>query len=160
MRRWVLLAVASCLLLPLLTPADADDNHSHHLTPEPSSPNDPPIKITINPEARVSVSLGGTLPPPAECGKSAEIPVKIINQGFVTAPVVATLVDAASNDVLIEFYRAPLLGVPEERRVLRVTVTKPGLVDLTVSFRARNDTPDLRGRDRIHFLLTCTQSKT
>src|SRR5258708_4177784 len=45
----------------------------------------PPISITINPEARVSVTLGGALPPPVACGKPVALPVKIINQGFVAS---------------------------------------------------------------------------
>jgi hypothetical protein len=117
--------------------------------------SDAPIKITINPEARVSVSLGGELPPPPTCGTATELPVSIVNQGFVTAPLEATLVGNAPPDVRLEFSPDPLKGIPHELRILRVTLSKSVPTDLTISFRARNDVPDLGGRDRIHFLLSC-----
>jgi len=70
------LAVAAVLLLPIL-PCVGDDKqiHNYHMM-EAVSPNDPPIKITINPEARVSVVLAGALPPPVPCGTAADSPVK------------------------------------------------------------------------------------
>jgi hypothetical protein len=119
-----------------------------------ASPNDPPIKITINPEARVSVGLAGTLPPPALCGTIIELPVKIVNQGFVTARLEAELVGTPTG-VTLDFHPDPLKGVPEELRKMLITLTKPGTIDLTVAFRAHNEMPDLGGRDRIHFLMQC-----
>ena len=49
----------------------------------------------------------------------------------------------------------PLKGLPAEERTLRITARDPGTVDLTIAFRARNEIPDLGGRDRIHFLVRC-----
>ena len=49
----------------------------------------------------------------------------------------------------------PLSGAAEELRTLRVTLTSRGPTDLTIGFRTRNNTPDLGGRDRVHFLLDC-----
>jgi len=89
------------------------------------------------------------------------LPVKIVNQGFVTAPLEVSLVDAlARSGVSVEFSREPLKGIPEERRVLRVSLLKGGPVDITVAFRAKNEIPDLGGRDRIHFLLRCVPEGT
>jgi hypothetical protein len=116
---------------------------------------DAPIKITINPEARVSVSRSGELPPPAACGSAIELPVAIVNQAFLTAPLEATLLGNSPPGVRLQFPPDPLKGIREEIRILRVTISGPEATDLTISFRARNDIPDLGGRDRIHLLLRC-----
>jgi hypothetical protein len=144
--------IAAVLLLPVLVGAEDDSQvHDHMAT---ALPGDPPIKITINPEARVSVTLAGALPPPAACGTAADFVVAIVNRGFITARLEAELVDAPSG-VALDFHPEPLQGVPEELRKLRITLTKPGTTDLTVAFRAHNEIPDLGGRDRVHFLLHC-----
>src|SRR5882762_5575370 len=150
-------AIASMLLLPALTCA-GDDPHIHdHHGMEVASPDGPPIKITINPEARVSVALAGALPPPVVCGTAADFSVKIVNQGFVTARLEAELVGDPPPGVSLDFHPEPLKGVPEESRELRITLTKPGPTDLTIAFRAHNEIPDLGGRDRIHFLARCRE---
>ena len=150
------LAVVAVFLLPAL--ARANDEHiQDHRTMEMgvSSPNDPPIKITINPEARVRVALAGELPPPTPCGIATDLPVKIVNQGFVTAQLEAELVDNAPAGVTLDFHPAPLKGLPQELRALRIVMAQPGPVDLTIAFRAHNETADLGGRDRVHFLMSC-----
>jgi hypothetical protein len=40
-----------------------------------AAPQEAPIQITINPEARVSVALAGSLPPPVPCGTAADFSV-------------------------------------------------------------------------------------
>jgi hypothetical protein len=153
MRRGVL-AVAAGLILPALASAgDVEPTPNHHEM-EAASPNDPPIKITINPEARVSVVLAGALPPPALCGEAAELLVTILNQGFVTSRLEADLV-GGPDSVRLDFHPEPLRGVPKELRKLHVTLTQPGPVDLTIAFKTRDEIPDLGGRDRIHFLMRC-----
>jgi hypothetical protein len=145
------------VLLAFLLPAFSKTREYLHALPgmEAVIPGDAPIRITINPEARVSVSRGGELPPSPACGTAMEVPVTIINQAFLTAPLEATLVGNTPTHVRLEFPPDPLKGLPQEMRVLRVTLNKPEPTDLTISFRARNDIPDLGGRDRIHFLLRC-----
>lgn len=120
-----------------------------------ASLDNPPIKITINPEARVSVALAGSLPAPAPCGTAAELLLKIVNQGFVTSQLEAKLVGDAPQGVTLDFHPEPLKGVPVELRELHIMLTKPGPTDLTIAFRADNDIPDLGGRDRVHFLMSC-----
>src|SRR4051812_17560637 len=78
----------------------------------------PPIALTINPEARVSVAMAGALPPLVPCG-TLEVPVRIANQGFVTAGLEATLVNAPAG-VTLRLDPQPLKGVPEEVRMLRL----------------------------------------
>jgi len=148
-------ALAALFPLSALTCA-AEPEHIHdHQGMQPSSTNEPPIKITINPEARVSVTLAGAFPPPVPCGAAADLLVKIVNNGFVTARLEAELVNTVPVGVTLELDPQPLKGVPEEVRHLRITLTKSGPTDLTVAFRAHHEIPDLGGRDRIHFLMSC-----
>ena len=150
------LAVVAVFLLPALARANDEHTHDHRaMEMGVGSPNDPPIKITINPEARVSVTLAGQLPPPAPCGIAADLPVKIVNQGFVTAQLEAELVDNAPAGVTLDFHPAPLKGLPEELRALRIVLAQPGPADLTIAFKAHNEIADLGGRDRVHFLMSC-----
>ena len=45
------------------------------------------------------------------------------------------------------------------RRTLHITLARPGPTDLTIAIRARNEIPDLGGRDRVHFLMRCVQAQ-
>lgn len=114
------------------------------------------ISIVINPEARISVSRSGKLPSEVSCGNAMILPVKIVNQGFVTAPLEASLADGVPEEIGVEFPAEPLKGTREERRILRLTLKKPGLWDITIAFRAPTGIPDLGGHDRIHLLLRCS----
>jgi hypothetical protein len=154
--RLIRLAVVAVFLLPALARANDEHTHDHRaMEMGVGSPNDAPIKITINPEARVSVALAGELPSPAPCGIATDLPVKVVNQGFVTAQLEAELVDNAPTGVTLDFHPAPLKGLPEEMRSLRIVVAQPGPVDLTIAFKAHNEVADLGGRDRSHFLMRC-----
>ena len=118
-------------------------------------PQEAPIQITINPEARVSVALAGSLPHPVPCGTAADFSVKILNQGFITSRLEAEFVGDAPAGVNLDFHSEPLKGVREEFRHLRITLTKPDPTDLTIAFRAHDEVADLGGRDRIHFVMHC-----
>jgi hypothetical protein len=134
---------------------DHDDHQHHEHVTEERVAEDAPIKITINPEVRVSVSRGGDLPPRGACGRPIELPVQIFNHGFLTASLEARLVDSIPEDVSIFFDPEPLKGIPKERRALRIMLKAPGLVDITVAFKAKGDVSDLGGRDRVHLLVEC-----
>jgi hypothetical protein len=151
------LAATALFLLPLVARTQGDMHN--HPGMGAVSPDDPPIKITINPEARVSVVMAGALPSPVPCGTVADFPVKIVNQAFVTSQLEAEVVGDIPPAVTLDFHPAPLKGVPEELRMLHLTLTKPGVIDLTLAFRAHNEIPDLGGRDRVHFLLRCLPVK-
>lgn len=84
-----------------------------------------------------------------------DLPVRIVNQGFVTARLEAQLVGDAPAGVCLYFQPEPLKGVPEELRHLHVVLTQPGPTDVTISFNANKVIPDLGGRDRVHFLISC-----
>lgn len=149
MKRSTRFALTFFLLVPLRSNAQ---EHLHHNGPE----NTAPITITINPESRVSVLLAGPLPPPAQCGTLATIPIRIINQSFSTLQLEASLVgDSPSSEIAIDFHPEPLQGVAEESRSLGIMSSHPGPVDITLSFGARHVAHDLGGRDRIHFVMQC-----
>ena len=135
--------------------AQTGENNSDHHRSKPISANEPPIRITINPEARVSVTLVSELPPAASCGTAIDLQVKIVNQGFVTSRLEAGFVGDVPAGVLLDFPSVPLKGVPEEFRHLRITLTKPDPADLTIAFKTHHEIPDLGGRDRLHFLMHC-----
>jgi len=146
-------AAVVATMLAVGAAASAQDHHHHGA--DMAAPGDPPITITINPEARVSVALAGALPPPTRCGTPAELTVKIVNQGFVTSRLEASFVGDPPAGATLEFHPEPLKGAPQELRRLHITLTRPGTTDLTIAFKARNEAPDLGGRDRVHFLMWC-----
>lgn len=155
--KYNLLAMVVVFCLPTLACADDNEHMRRHqkMEVEATSRNDAPIKVTINPEARLSVTLAGAMPPPAACGTAANLLVNIVNRGFVTARLEAQLVGDPPVGVTLNFHPAPLKGVPQEFRELLITLTKPGLIDLTIAFKAHNEIADLGGRDRVHFLMRC-----
>ena len=124
-----------------------------------AAPQEAPIQITINPEARVSVTLAGTLPHRIPCGTAADFSVKILNQGFITSRLEAEFVGDTPIGVNLDFRPEPLKGLREELRHLRITLTRPEPTDLTIAFKAHNEVPDLGGRDRIHFVMHCVQTR-
>lgn len=146
-----LFALCAVSALPLATAQH--QAHSHH--EEVGGADNAPIQITINPEVRVSVTLGGPLPMPVTCGQQLALPVRVINQGFLTAPLEVTLIEPAPEHVQLQFGTEPLKGISEEHRILHVTQLQPGPLDITIAFHARGDSSDLGGRDRIHLLLQC-----
>ena len=148
--------VALALTLVAMEPATGDESmHGHHGA-QVASPHEAPIRITINPEARVSVAMAGDLPPPANCGTTIALCVKIINQGFVTAPLEARWAGDAPAGATLAFHVDALKGTPQELHNLNITLSRPGLTDLAIAFKTHGDPPDIGGRDRIHFLMRCT----
>jgi hypothetical protein len=124
-----------------------------------AAPQEAPIQITINPEARVSVALAGRMPDPVPCGTAANFSVKVLNQGFITSRLEAELVGDPPAGVQLDFRPLPLKGVREEFRNLLVTLTRPDPIDLTITFKAHNELPDLGGRDRVHFVMHCIPAR-
>jgi len=142
------LGLAAALVLSLSGSADGGG-------PGGDRPAGAPIRVTINPEGRVSVSIVGEMPPPAPCGTPVEVGVTVVNLGFITGRLEARLVGVLPAGTALEFPSEPLKGVPQETRFLRITLKTPAPTDLTIAFRLRNEIPDLGGRDRIHMLMRC-----
>jgi hypothetical protein len=141
-------------VLPLLPSWTAWAQEHHH------GAHTAPIEITISPEARVSaVAMPAALPPRPACGARFDLPVKIINQAFVTSFLEARLVDNVPAGVTLDFRPPALTGAAEEMRFLSLVLRDASPVDVTLAFKERNGFPDLGGRDRIHFLLRCQALK-
>jgi hypothetical protein len=141
----------------LSPPAHAADMDHHHHDGEAMnmSSRHAPIEISINPEARVSVALAAPIPAHNACRRPVILPVKVLNDSFITAQLEARLVENVPSGVMLDFRPAPLSGKPEDWRQLAITLMEPGTKDLTISFKVRNDIPDLGRRDRVHFLISC-----
>ena len=118
------------------------------------------LQITINPESRVSVARIGELPVPTRCGTPLAILVSIVNRGFFTESLDATWAGSPVEGGTISWAPLPMSGAPRETRVLRVSWSQPGPVDVTIAFKARGDRPDLGGRDRVHLLLSCRDTSS
>jgi hypothetical protein len=115
---------------------------------------DDTIQIVIDPEARVNVVAGHSLPPPAKCEQPSKWRVTIVNHGFVTTRLEAELIGNVPPGVVHDW---PLNAVPKAFRALRVTLTKawPTDLNLTLAFKLRNEVPELSGCDRVSCLMHC-----
>lgn len=140
----------------LVSSAAEVHDHLHH--EEQKSPRG--IVVTVNPEARVSVVGHGLTYRSLPCHKPIDLPVKIINLGFVTAPLVVRLVEGAPSVRGVTLLGDSLTGAREENRLLRLSLDDVGFIDLTVAFSAQHDIEDLDGRSRVHLLLECQSPRT
>jgi hypothetical protein len=113
------------------------------------------IKITINPEGRVNAVLVGDTPSHLPCDVPVDLPVKIFNQGFITAPLNAELVDPPSSNSKVGFQSEPLKGAPEELRMLTLILRTPEDEDFTIAFRAERPDLDQSDNNRVHFVIRC-----
>ena len=142
----------SLVAMPAIVVAQAHPEHRHErVVPA----GDAQIIVIINPEARVSAAIGAPLPPPVKCGEAAELKIKVVNQGVVTAPLMATLVGDGSKHVDLHMEKSKLTGAPEEGRALHLIPTGPDAADVTIAFSLDRNIGDLGGRDRVHLLVRC-----
>jgi hypothetical protein len=157
MRNGLGLFAAIAAVAPLAPAARAAgmDHHHHEDGVMTMSARHAPIEISINPEARVSVALGSPIPARNVCRRPITLAVKIMNDSFITARLEAHLVGHVPPGLALDFKPARLSGKQEDWRALTITLAEPGPKDVTISFKVRNDIPDLGGRDRIHFLIDC-----
>lgn len=150
--RLAVASIAAAIFLSSSTLASEqhDGGHEHH-----ANASLVPIVITINPEARVSVTGGGALYRSQLCERPVELPVSIVNTGSVTTLLQARLVGSTPEGSSVTFLGGKLNGARQEQRMLRLTLRGSGFVEVTIAFRAKDDLADLDGRDRIHLLLEC-----
>lgn len=132
--------------------AFADEPKEEQPTPHPHRA---PIEITINPEARVSVALADALPTTIPCGTPELINVLVMNHGFATSSLHASLLEPTPSGVILTMPAVKLTGQREQSFVLALSMTKAGLSDVTISFAMKNEPTDLGGRDRVHFVMRC-----
>jgi hypothetical protein len=152
MMRGACLGLALLMLPAMSRVAGAEHMHDDHRQLAISAP----IRITINPEARVSVTMAAELPPPAPCGTAVDLAVSVLNHGFVTAQLEAYWVGDAPPGARLEFHPEPLSGATQELHSLKIYLAHPGPTDLAIAFKARDDVPDMGGRNHVHFLMSCT----
>jgi hypothetical protein len=148
-------------ILLALAPSDAPETdrhaqHDHHQSDShaPPAPGDANLIVTINPEARVSVAKAMPLPL-AECGRPVPLKIRVVNQGFVTAPLKASLADDGDRHVRLESAGPRLTGNPNETREMRLTQLGSNPADITLVFSISEEIGDLNGRDRTHLLIAC-----
>ena len=145
------------LLLALGSAAAIAQDHEHHHEALP--PGDAQIVITINPEARVSAALAAPLPAPGACGSATELKIKVINQGFITAPLRASIVGDSASQVSLHMDSAKLSGQAEDNRTLHLIPLGLDPVDVTIAFSIDKNIGDLGGRDRVHFIVSCEKAQ-
>lgn len=136
-------------------PAFAQQDQAHYQGHGDPTSSDAQIVVTINPEARVSAVVGSSMPPTPKCGEATELRVQIVNQGFVTAPLRATVVGDGKSRVALHMDAAKLNGGPQDIRLLHFMSLVSGPTDVTVAFSIDNNVGDLGGRDRVSLLLMC-----
>ena len=115
------------------------------------------VVVTINPEARVMASPAAALPPPRLCGSPIELKIKVINNGFVTAPLLASAHEDAGRYVDVDMEPQKLSGEWEDSRVLRLIPHGPGPADVTIVFTLKNNIKDHGRNNQVHLLLSCLQ---
>jgi hypothetical protein len=130
--------------------------------PAPQSPSkqaplgdETAVTVTINPEARVSAILTGTIPPPPHCGAPLILPVRIVNKGFVTSQLQTRLVADSPAGIALYFDAAPLLGAAMETRELRIVPVSQASADVTIAFYALDDTTTAQSGNSVHLLIRC-----
>jgi hypothetical protein len=115
-----------------------------------------PIEITINPEARVSISRTATALPNCTLGKRELWLMRIVNQGRVSSTLNLRLLGDEERLVELEQITPQLVGASVEYRVLLLTVIAARPIDLTIAADAGPGTDDLGLRSQLVLLLRCS----
>lgn len=114
------------------------------------------LEVTINPEARVSITRTKAPLTMPQCGKSGVWLVRIINQGFVTAGLNFRPIGALSAELLsLEPVTPRLAGAAVEYRTLHYTMNKTHQMDITLGVDAGPATSDIGERAKLPLLLQC-----
>jgi hypothetical protein len=147
MKRALLLIVFRC--------SAAMAQHDDHAHDSSTSNGDAQIVVTINPEARISATAAAPMPPPAKCGTPVELKVRIVNQGYVTAPLRVAIVGDRSRRVALHMDTVKLSGRTEDARLVHLIPLSTGATDVTAAFSIHNNLGDQGGRDQVHLLVRC-----
>ncbi len=131
--------------------AEAEPHGDHHRGHGPG-PAPSVLRVTINPEARVSAERGTEPAPEPPCGAPTPISIEIDNQSGGRAPLVAT---ALTPDFEVVAQPAPLTGRRSERRTVALRLLGAPPVDVALGFDVGPGTSDLAWRSETHLLLSC-----
>lgn len=113
------------------------------------------IDVSINPEGRVSAHATGTAPPVGRCGEDQPLTLRIVNEGYVTAPLVVRADPTTRRDVSLT-PPAPLSGDRIEFLTARYRIHGRSPVEVTLAFSAGIATRDLGGRSLVPLILSCS----
>ncbi len=111
------------------------------------------IALAVNPEARVYATVEQHRVHYVRVGALLEVPVTVLNTGFVTSRVEPELGAPLDGVIALSWDRAALHGGPVEQRRLGIVAHEPGWHDVTVHFAFPGEPADLGGRDRVHLLV-------
>jgi hypothetical protein len=115
------------------------------------------IEVTINPEARVSVSRTGVQLPPFTCGVAEPLLVRIVNLGHVSSVLNAQLVGgSATGKVSLGQISPHLSGASVEYRLMMLRLSSLQPLDLSIAIDAGPGTDDLSLRSQFSLLLRCS----
>jgi hypothetical protein len=95
---------------------------------------DAPLAVTINPEARVTVARTGAPLGELKPGEWHTIAVAVVNDGFVTGPLIAEAGPVPGVDWDLPVHH--LTGEHRQDAAFRIRLDVPTVVDVTLTFRA------------------------
>ena len=110
------------------------------------------IQVTVNPEARVSAVRANDLRRWTDESGTLRLPVLIHNQANVTMTLVAFLIAPTPETVTMNFGPHRLDGSGQQSHTLAIVHRSKDPVDVTLGFQLEHLSPDLGGRNIIHFV--------
>jgi hypothetical protein len=123
------------------------------------------IKVTINPEGRVTAYRTMVQIPEIHCGTASNWLVRISNSGYVTAPLSVRVKNGPLNPAMVPDAAAAfslpntkLTGARVEYQVMHLAFDQPTQVDATLVFAVGPATSDLGSRAEVPVLIKCVRS--
>lgn len=117
------------------------------------------VQISINPEARVKAHRTRVSAPAQQCTKPSAWLVRIVNEGYVTAPLTVSVRGVPSSEAIkATLAEGKLSGAAVEYRLMQVSINSAGSTDVTLLFGASPDTSDLGSRAEVSVLVSCRQN--
>jgi hypothetical protein len=117
-----------------------------------------PIEVTINPEARISARRTGAPLPAAQCGTYSTWLIRIVNEGYVTAPLfVHVTANPATSAVTLRNTQTNLTGGDLEYRPLSLRIEASQPIEVVFLFSAVEGATQLGRQPRLPVLVTCRQ---
>lgn len=109
--------------------------------------------VTINPEGRVEAARTDVEVGRLQPGAWADVPVLVVNQGYVTGPLQVRWTGVPGLDV--DAPDTELTGAPTQDGWFRIRLAEPGAVDLTVRFWAIGSLGGLANKNTAHLYVRC-----
>lgn len=113
-----------------------------------------PISITINPEARVNVARTQAPLPACTVGEWVRVPIRVINEGFVTGPLVGEARPVAG--VALDLPAYALTGADQDL-TFGLRCDGPGLAEIELRFLALAALGGLADHATVTLLVRCLE---